>query len=407
MPEPHTLIIGASHAGSQAAVSLRQAGYGGRITLLGEEEVAPYHRPPLSKDYLSGDRDEADILLRPAESYSEHDIALRLGVRAGAIDRANKTVQTEDGDALLYDNLILATGARARPLPIEGADLPNVFYLRNTADVDAIRARVRPGKRAVIIGGGYIGLETAASLRQRGMAVTLLEAQPRILQRVTSERMSDFYRRVHTEEGVEIIESCIASSIVANGDTLSVRTSCDRSWDAHMIVIGIGVLPNIELAEFAGLDIGDGIAVNEYCQTTDPDIYAIGDVSWHHNDFYDRDVRLESVPNATEQAKTVARHITGAAKPYDALPWFWSDQFDLKLQIAGLSDGHDDIVVRGDPETSRSFAAYYFKGETLLAVDAVNAPRDFMLAKMALSKGRTLDKATLSDPDADLKSAMV
>lgn len=407
MPETHTLIIGASHAGAQAAVSLRQAGYTGRITLLGEESVPPYHRPPLSKDYLSGDRDEEDILLRPADSYAAAQIDLRLGLRAGAIDRREKSVQTTQGEHILYDNLILATGARVRHLPIPGADLPNVFYLRDSRHVDAIRARVKAGERAVIIGGGYIGLETAASLRQRGMEVTLLEAQPRILQRVTSPTMSDFCRRVHTEEGVEIVEDCLAATIIQNGDHLTVNTSCNRTYEAHMVVIGIGVIPNTELAEFAGLDIADGIAVNQYCQTSDLDIYAIGDVSWHHNPIYDRHVRIESVPNATEQAKTVASHITGQPRPYDALPWFWSDQFDLKLQIAGLSDGYDDIVLRGDLANTRSGAAYYFANDRLLAVDAVNAPRDFMMAKMALSKGRTLDKDVLmSCDDAGLKAAL-
>ncbi|MGB6231153.1 MAG: FAD-dependent oxidoreductase [Litorimonas sp.] len=408
MPDPHTLIIGASHAGAQTAVSLRQCGYEGRITLLGDETVAPYHRPPLSKDYLSGERDESDILLRPADAYATSGIDLRLGVRAGAIDRSAKTVQTTEGEHMLYDNLVLATGARVRHLPIPGADLPGVHYLRDCADVDAIRARVEPGKRAVIIGGGYIGLETAASLRKRGMAVTLLEAQPRILARVTSETMSDLYRRVHTEEGVEIVEDCMAASIVANGDALTVNTSCGRAMEAHLVVIGIGVIPNTELAEFAGLDIADGISVNDFCQTSDPDIYAVGDVSWHRNPIYDRHLRLESVPNATEQAKTVAAHITGRPKLYDALPWFWSDQFDLKLQIAGLSEGYDDMVLRGDLETGRSGAAYYFAGNRLLAVDAVNAPRDFMIAKMALSKGKTLDKAKLAQAeDADLKSCLV
>ncbi|GLQ21105.1 NAD(P)/FAD-dependent oxidoreductase [Algimonas porphyrae] len=407
MPETHTLIIGASHAGAQAAVSLRQSGYSGRITLLGEEKVPPYHRPPLSKDYLSGERDEDDILLRPADSYATAHIELRLGVRAGAIDRDEKTVQTTDGDHIAYDHLVLATGARVRHLPIPGTELPHVFYLRDSTHVDAIRAAVSPGRRAVIIGGGYIGLETAASLRKRGMDVTLLEAQPRILQRVTSPTMSDFYRRVHTEEGVEIVEDCLAASIAQNGAQLTVNTSCERSYEAHMVVIGIGVIPNMELAEFAGLEIADGIAVNDYCQTSDPDIYAIGDVSWHHNPLYDRHMRLESVPNATEQAKIVAAHIMGQPKPYDALPWFWSDQFDLKLQIAGLSDGYDDLVLRGDPDGSRSFAAYYFKGDRLLAVDAVNAPRDFMIARMALSKGRTLDKTILADcDDAALKTAL-
>ena len=406
MPETHTLIIGASHAGAQVAVSLRQASYEGRITLLGEETVPPYHRPPLSKDYLSGDKPQSEILLRPVESYAEANIDLRLGVRAGAIDRQAKTVQTIDGDHIIYDYLVLATGARIRRLSIPGADSDHVHYLRDTKNVDAIRARVESGKDAVIIGGGYIGLETAASLRKRGMEVTLLEAQPRILQRVTSETMSDFYRRVHTEEGVEIIEDCLASKIEPDGHQLNVSTSCGRIYTAHLVVIGIGVIPNTELAEFAGLTIRDGIEVNAYCQTSDPAIYAVGDVSHHYSPLYEHHIRLESVPNATEQAKVVAAHITGKPKPYSALPWFWSDQFDLKLQIAGLSDGFDTIIVRGDPDGSRNFAAYYFKGDRLLAVDAVNAPRDFMLARMALSKGKTLDRAILAQPDADLKAAI-
>ncbi|GHB00637.1 putative ferredoxin reductase [Algimonas arctica] len=407
MSENHTLIIGASHAGAQAAVSLRQAGYDGHITLLGEETVPPYHRPPLSKDYLSGERDEADILLRPEESYAAAQIDLRLGVRAGAIDRTAKTVQTTQGEHIAYTHLVLATGARVRHLRIPGAELPHVLYLRDTKDVDAIRDRIEPGQRAVIIGGGYIGLETAASLRKRGMEVTLLEAQPRILQRVTSAQMSDFYRRVHTEEGVEIIEDCMAAEITRAYDGLNVYTSCGRVFAAHLVVIGIGVIPNIDLAEFSGLAIGDGIEVNGFCQTSDSDIYAIGDVSHHYNPLYERHVRLESVPNATEQAKVVAAHIMGKPKPYNALPWFWSDQFDLKLQIAGLSDGYDNVVVRGDPEGSRNFAAYYFKGDRLLAVDAVNAPRDFMTARMVLSKGRTLDKTKLTGSDADLKAAIL
>lgn len=407
MSETHTLIIGASHAGAQAAVSLRQAGYDGHITLLGEETLPPYHRPPLSKDYLSGNKAQAEILLRPAESYAASDITLKLGVRAGAIDRKDKTVQTTQGEHFAYDYLVLATGARVRHLPLPGANLPHVHYLRDTNDVDAIRARIAPGTRAVIIGGGYIGLETTASLRKRGMEVTLLEAQPRILQRVTSPLMSDFYRRVHTEEGVEIIEDCMAARMEASDDGVRVHTSCGQVFDAHLVVIGIGVIPNIELAEFAGLTISDGIEVNGFCQTSDPNIYAIGDVSHHYNPLYERHIRLESVPNATEQAKVVAAHIMGKPKPYNALPWFWSDQFDLKLQIAGLSDGYDDIIVRGDPDGSRSFAAYYFRGDRLLAVDAVNAPRDFMTARMALSKGRTLDKTKLSGTDADLKAALL
>lgn len=401
------IIIGASHAGAQLCVSLRQGGWKDGITVIGDEPDFPYHRPPLSKDFLSGDKEIDEILIRPASVYETADVRLKLGTRVGAIDRAAKTILTEDGETLPYDKLVLATGARVRQLPVEGADLDGVYYLRDTNDVRAIKANVAQGHRAVIIGGGYIGLETAASLRKQGMDVTVLEAMPRILQRVTAPELSNFYKRVHSEEGVEIVESVMASAIKRDGNSLSVQTSCDRSYAADIVIIGIGVIPNTELAETAGLDIGNGIDVNSFCQTSDPDIYAAGDVTWHYNPIYERHIRLESVPNATEQAKTVAAHINGNPKPYNSLPWFWSDQFDLKLQIAGLSEGYDDIIIRGDIEGSRSFAAFYFKGDKILAVDAVNSPREFMFIKMVLTKGQSLNKAVLSNAESDLKSAII
>ena len=403
----HCVIIGASHAGAQLCVSLRQGGWEGSITVIGDEADLPYHRPPLSKDFLSGDKAIDEILLRPASVYENANVQMKLGTRVGAIDRKAKTVLTDDGETLAYDKLVLATGARVRHLPVPGAELGGVFYLRDTNDVRAIKSGVTAGKQAVIIGGGYIGLETAASLRKQGIEVTVLEAMPRILQRVTAPELSTFYKRVHLEEGVNILESVMASEIKSSGEKLSVVTSCEQSFDADMVIIGIGVIPNIELAQMAGLDIGNGIEVNSFCQTSDPDIYAAGDVTWHFNPIYERHIRLESVPNATEQAKAVALHINEKPKPYNSLPWFWSDQFDLKLQIAGLSEGYDDIVIRGDIEGSRSFAAFYFKGDKILAVDAVNAPREFMFTKMALTKGQSLDKAILADVDADLKSAVL
>ena len=402
----HCIIIGASHAGAQLCVSLRQGGWDGDITVIGDEPDLPYHRPPLSKDFLSGDKAIDEILLRPASVYESANVEMKLGMRVGAIDREAKTILTEDGETLSYDKLVLATGARVRHLPVPGADLEGVYYLRDTNDVRAIKAGVQAGKRAVIIGGGYIGLETAASLRKQGMKVTVLEAMPRILQRVTAPELSSFYKRVHSEEGVNILEGVMASEIQESATALSVKTSDEQSFEADMVIIGIGVIPNVELAEKAGLDVGNGIEVNEFCQTSDPEIYAAGDVTWHFNPIYERHIRLESVPNATEQAKTVAAHINDKPKPYNSLPWFWSDQFDLKLQIAGLSEGYDDIVIRGDIDGSRSFAAFYFKGGKILAVDAVNSPREFMFTKMALTKGQSLDKTRLSNIEADLKSAI-
>ena len=400
------VIVGASHAAAQTCVSLRQGGWDGNITVIGDEAELPYHRPPLSKDFLSGKKAIEDILIRPGDVYKAANIEMRLGVRVGSINREEKSVLTDEGDVVPYDKLILTTGASVRRLPVPGEDLENVFYLRDTADVLAIKARTETAKSAVIIGGGYIGLETAASLRKLGLDVTVLEAMPRILQRVTAQELSTFYKRVHTEEGVSILENVVAAEIQEDGDHLRVLTSCDKNMQADMVIIGIGVIPNTGLAEAAGLTIGNGIEVNEFCQTSDPDIYAAGDVTWHHNPIYDTHVRLESVPNATEQGKTIALHINGKPKPYNALPWFWSDQFDLKLQIAGLSTGYDDVVVRGDIETSRSFAAYYFKDNKFIAVDAVNAPRDFMFGKMSLTKGTNLDKQSLADTDIDLKACV-
>jgi len=373
------VIIGASHAAAQLCVSLRQGGWEGSITVIGDEQELPYHRPPLSKDFLSGKKAIEDILIRPAETYETADIKMRLGQRVGSIDRNKRTIITDKGDELTYDKLVLATGARIRHLPVKGEDLDGVYYLRDTTDVLAIKAKAQTAKTAVIIGGGYIGLETAASLRKQGLQVNVLEAMPRILQRVTAEALSTFYKRIHTEEGVTILENVMASEIQKSDTGLKVITSCDQNLNADMVIIGIGVIPNIELAQ-------------------------AGDVTWHYNPIYDTHVRLESVPNATEQAKTVAAHINGTPKPYNSLPWFWSDQFDLKLQIAGLSTGYDDVVIRGDIENSRSFAAYYFKGDKFIAVDAVNAPRDFMFGKMSLTKGVNLSKSLLSDETTDLKS---
>jgi len=401
------VIIGASHTAGQLVASLRQFGWDGDITLIGDEPNVPYHHPPLSKDYLSGDKTDDELLIRPVSAYETAKVDLKLGTRVMKINRDDKTVLTDKDEIITYDKLVLATGARVRRLPIEGADLPNVFYLRDMADVTAIKTGVQTGRRAVIIGGGYIGLETAASLKKLGLDVTVLEAMPRILQRVTAPELSEFYKRVHSEEGVSIVEDTIADKITQDGSALAVTDKTGKDYAADFIIIGIGVIPNIELAETAGLECGNGIVVNEFCQSNDDDIYAAGDVTWHYNVKYDRHLRLESVPNATEQAKIVASHICGTPKAYDSLPWFWSDQYDLKLQIAGLSEGYDDLIIRGNRETSRSFAAFYFKGDALLAVDAVNAPREFAMTRMVLSKGKTLDKQKVADESLALKDAIL
>lgn len=400
------IFVGASHAAAQGCVSLRQMGFEGRVIVIGDEPYPPYHRPPLSKEFLSGGKTITDILLRSEQTYADANIELRLGVKVTTIDRENKTIFCSDGETLNYNKLVLTTGARVRRLPVPGEDHKGVFYLRNADDVLAIAEAAETAKSVVIIGGGYIGLETAASLKKKGLSVTVIEAMDRILQRVTPPELSDFYRRIHTEEGVNIVESLSASGIEKTDDGLVVNCSDGPSFEADTIIIGIGVIPNTELADLAGLDVGNGITVDGQCRTSDPDIYAAGDVTLHHNPIYDVNIRLESVPNATEQAKVVAAHICGKDVSYNSLPWFWSDQFDLKLQIAGLSTGYDNLVIRGDIESGRSIAVYAFEGERLLSVDAVNAPREFMAGKMALMKGKTFDKGMLADPDADLKAAM-
>ena len=401
------VVIGASHAGSQFAFSLRQGGWKGDITIIGEEFDYPYHRPPLSKTFLSGEKKIQDILLRPAELYEKSGINIRLGERVKSIDRSNKSITTEDNNVIYYHKLVIATGARVREIPIPGSEIEGVCYLRNARDVNNIKSQVIPGKHAVIIGGGYIGLETAASLRKQGMEVTVIEAMSRILQRVTAPELSNFYKRIHLEEGVKIFEEMVATEFKSIDKKINVLTSCGKSFLGDMVIVGIGVIPNVELANSAGLKVENGVEVNEFCQTSDFEIYAIGDVSWHYNKIYDRSLRLESVPNATEQAKIAALHINKKPKAYNSLPWFWSDQYNLKLQIAGLSNGYNDIVIRGDINKSRSFSAFYFKDNKLLAVDAVNSPREFMFTKMVLTKEQKLNKEILSDISLDLKSAII
>lgn len=402
----HLVIIGASHTAAQLIVSARQNGWAGDITLIGDEAHLPYHRPPLSKDFLSGKKAIDDILIRPADSYAAAEVTLRLGVRADAIDRATKTISLSDGSQISYSKLVLATGARVRKLPVPGADLEQVYYLRDSGDVDDLRRRSQSSKRAVIIGGGYIGLETAASLRKLGLAVTVIEAMPRILQRVTTPIMSDFFRRLHREEGVDLVEGEMVNAISAVEDGVRVLTKSGLKFSADFVVIGIGVIPNVELAEDAALKVENGIVVDSHCLTNDPDIYAAGDVAARHHELYDQPMRIESVPNTTEQAKMVAAHLTGRAAIVSTVPWFWSDQYDVKLQIAGLSTDIDDQVTRGDIN-SRAFAVFSFKDNKLVCVDAVNDPRSFMFGKLAMTKNRVLDHNILADPASPHKSAFL
>jgi 3-phenylpropionate/trans-cinnamate dioxygenase ferredoxin reductase subunit len=405
MSSEHAVIVGASHAGAQLAATLRQQGWEGKISLLGDEAIPPYHRPPLSKDYLAGAKHSDQLLIRPATFYEQSGINLLLGTRVSGIDRDAKTITLQDGATVPYTRLALATGARVRRLDVAGADLEGVFYLRDLNDVDGIRGYLGPGKRAVIIGGGYIGLETAASLRKLGLEVTVLEAMSRVLQRVTAPELSAFYRRVHTEEGVRIITDAAVAGIDGKGTVAGVSLADGTRLEADLVIIGVGVVPATDLAEAAGLTVDNGIVVDEYARTSDPGIVAAGDCTNHHNPIYHRQLRLESVQNATDQARTAAATLCGRLEAYRALPWFWSDQYDLKLQIAGLSQGYDRVVLRGSAASGRSVAAFYFSGDRLLAVDAVNRPREFMTSRRALTQGLSADPDALADETVDLQQA--
>jgi 3-phenylpropionate/trans-cinnamate dioxygenase ferredoxin reductase subunit len=406
MATEHAVIVGASHAAAQLATSLRQGGWSDRISIVGEEPIPPYHRPPLSKAYLAGEKHSDELLIRPAAFYQKNEVDLVLGNRVTGLDRSNRQIVLHDGGTIPYTRLALTTGARVRKLEsLPGHGLDGVFYLRDLGDVDQVRGYVGAGKSAVIIGGGYIGLETAASMRKLGMEVTVLEALPRVLQRVTAPEVSAFYSRVHGEEGVKIVTEASVEALEGDEKVQQVRLGDGSTLAADLVVIGVGVMPATELAEQAGLDVDNGIVVDEFARTSDPDIVAAGDCTSHYNPIYDRRLRLESVQNATDQAKVAANTICGKLEPYNALPWFWSDQYDLKLQIAGLSQGYDRVVLRGSPESGRSFAAFYFEGERLLAVDAVNRPREFMLARKALAAGNSANPELLADDNTEPQRA--
>ena len=405
MSEEHCVIIGGSHAAAQLAPSLRQGGWEGKISIISADPFPPYHRPPLSKTYLDGSSGLEQLQIRPVQFYEKHEIDLVLGSAVVSIDRDKKEVVLHDGGTIPYTKLALTTGAKVRKIDLPGSDLEGVHYLRDMADVNLIKHFVGTGKSAVIIGGGYIGLETAASLRKLGMDVTVLEAMPRVLQRVTAEEVSAFYTRIHNEEGVDIITDASVQAIHGDHHVESVSLADGNTLKADLVIIGVGVLPETDLAEAAGLEINNGIVVDEYARTSDPDIVAAGDCSFHYNPIYDRHLRLESVQNATDQARVAANTLCGKLEPYRALPWFWSDQYDLKLQIAGLSQGYDRVVIRGHTDTGRSFAAFYFADGKLIAVDAINRPKEFMLSRRALGAQKSADPEKLADESIDIKDA--
>ncbi|MBM7279080.1 FAD-dependent oxidoreductase [Gordonia rubripertincta] len=410
MTSRRAVVIGAGHAGAQLSAQLRSSGWDGDVVLIGEEPYLPYHRPPMSKTYLADTVEIDDLLIRGAEFYDKQAIEVRRA-RVDRIDRAEQRVVLTGGESVSYDRLALCTGARPVRLGIPGAELGGVYYLRTAEDVETIRADVPGSRRAVIVGGGYIGLETAASLRKLGLDVTVVEAADRVLQRVTAPEVSAFFRRIHEAEGVHIRTD--AAVVGFEGDenvsgpqrVTAVRLSGGETVPADFVIVGIGVRPNVELAHEAGLAVDDGIIVDAQGRTSDPQITAAGDCVTYHDVRYGK-TRLESVPSAGEQAKVAAATMCGKEATISALPWFWSDQYDLKLQIAGLNTGYDTVVLRGDPTSDREFACFYLREGELIAADCVNRPQEFMFSKRVLAQGLPVDRDALADLDVPIASQL-
>ena len=398
------VIVGAGHAAGQVIATLKQKQYGGSIVLVGEEAFLPYQRPPLSKKFLAGEMLAERLHFKPQSFYADANIEIRLKTRITSIDAAAKTVVTDAQDSISYDTLILAIGSRVREINVEGSELSGVHYLRSIDDVNAIRDAFGNAQRIVIIGAGYIGLEVAAVTCQLGLDVTVLEMEDRVMSRVVSEQVSKFYQREHLARGVHLELSSGLKAIHGDAGVSAVETMDGRMIDADLVIVGVGILPNSELAEAAGLATNDGIVVDDHCRTSDPDIYAVGDCTSHPSKIYGRQLRLESVHNALEQAKTAAANVCGEDLTYSQVPWFWSDQYDLKLQIAGLSEGYDAVVIRGNPE-ERSFACIYLRDGRIIAVDAINAPRDFTQAKALIANAATPDLDKLADSKTMLEDS--
>lgn len=394
------VIVGAGQAGATLATTLRSEGFRGEITLVGAEPHPPYQRPPLSKKYLLGEFERDRLLLRPPTVYEENGIALRTATRAVALDRENRRLRLEGGEELPYDRLALCTGAQPRTLPREiGGDLAGVHYMRTIEDADALRAELMPGRRALIVGGGYIGLEAAAVCAQRGMAVTVVEMAPRILVRVACAETAAFIRDLHRRHGVDIREGVGVARLLGGKRVTGAELTDGSGLAVDFVIVGIGIAPEVDLAAEAGLTIDDGIAVDAQCLTDDPAVYAAGDCASFP--LGGRRVRLESVQNAVDQATHAARAMLGEPRPYAPVPWFWSDQYDTRLQIAGLGQGYDRIVSRpGARPGSASF--WYFRGGSFLAVDAIGDPRAYMQGRRWLEAGLSPDPERLADPATEL-----
>lgn len=402
-------IVGAGQAGCEVALGARQQGYTGPIVIIGDEAHPPYQRPPLSKTFLKGDIAAATLYLRQPAVYEKNGIELLLNTRVERIDAQARTLSLADGREVSYEKLALATGGRARQLTLADAEraegAANFHYLRSVADVLDMRARFVAGRRLVVVGGGYVGLEVAAAGIAVGMKVAVIEALPRVLARVTAPEMSAFYESVHREAGVDLHTGTGVEGFefAANGEVSGVRCTDGRVVPADVVVVGIGLVPNVELAQAAGLRVDNGIVVDEHALTSDPHIVAAGDCTSHPNIHCGRQVRLESVPNAMEQGRTAAATLAGKQRPHHALPWFWSDQYDLKLQMVGLSQGYDQLVLRGSPQ-ARSFAMFYLLQGRIIAADTVNRPQEFMVAKRLVMQRVVAEPGLLADEAAPLKA---
>ena len=398
------VIVGGGQAGAQAVDTLRREGFTGRLVLISDENLLPYQRPPLSKKFLSGEMAADRLLFRHRGFYDEHGVELKLGVRATGIDAGARSVALSNGEEVRYDRLLLCIGAVPRRMSCPGSDLAGVNYLRNVEDAAAINAGLKPGARVVIVGGGYIGLEIAATARKMGCAVTVLEMADRVMNRVVASNVSEFFEHEHRTQGVKII--CNTRVVRFEGTGRAERVVCaDGSMHpADLLVVGVGAIANSQLAEDAGLKCDNGIVVDETCRTSDPAVFAAGDCTNYFSPRYQARVRLESVDNAFEQSKAAALNILERPTVYDRVPWFWSDQYDNKLLIVGLSHTHDQQLTRGDP-ASRSFSVCYLRGGELLAVEAINHSKDYMAARKLILERFRPDLDRLADPQLALKDA--
>lgn len=399
------VIAGGGHAAAQVVDSLRKDGFTGRMVLVGAEPTLPYQRPPLSKKFLAGELEAERLPIRPAAFYETTHCELLLGNPVANIDAARRRLRLADGATLDYDRLVLAVGGHARPIPVPGATLAGVHVLRTMADVNAIRAAIKPGVRVAIVGAGYIGLECAATFRKLGLEVTVIEMMDRVMCRVVAPEMSRFYHGEHEAHGVKVLTNKRVSAFTGVDRVTGVECTDGTQVPADLVIVGIGLVPNVDVAAAAGLACADGIVVDENCRSSDPNIYAVGDCSYHPSPRYGRMIRLESVDNAFEQAKSAAANLCGKATVHDKTPWFWSDQYELKLQIVGLSQHYDKVVLRGDP-ASRSFSCCYLRGGELIALDAVNHGKDFMAARKLIAERARPDPAKLADESLGLRDTL-